>query len=106
MLIIRGANVFPSQIESAIISADPRVTPHYHIYVDRVNNLDTMEIEVELNETTAFDEIRTLEEIKKKLEHAITSATSVRVKVKLVSAGSIKRSEGKAVRVTDKRKKD
>jgi phenylacetate-CoA ligase len=104
MLIIRGANVFPSQIESAIISADPRIAPHYHIYVDRVNNLDTIEVEVELCEHMAIDEIRTLEEIKKKLENAITSATSVRVKVRLVSAGSIKRSEGKAVRVTDKRK--
>ncbi|MCL2630750.1 MAG: phenylacetate--CoA ligase [Firmicutes bacterium] len=104
MLIIRGVNIFPSQIESVLMSADSRVAPHYHIITDRVNNLDILEIEVELNDGANFDEIKTVEEITKKLTVEIASAISVVPKVRLVSTGSIKRSEGKSVRVTDRRK--
>lgn len=104
MLIIRGVNVFPSQIESVLISSDPRISPHYHITVDRVNNLDTMTIEVELDRSVAFDEIKTVEALTKKLAGDIASAIGVSANVRLVSSGSIKRSEGKAQNVTDLRK--
>ena len=104
MLIIRGVNVFPSQIESVLISSDPRISPHYHITVDRINNLDTMTIEVELDRSVAFDEIKTVEALTKKLAGDIASAIGVSANVRLVSSGSIKRSEGKAQNVTDLRK--
>ena len=103
MLIIRGVNVFPSQIESVLIK-DKRVSPHYHITIDRINNLDTMEIEVELDRSIAFDEVQEIETLQKKLSAEIASAIGVSAKIKLVSCGTVPRSEGKAVFVTDKRK--
>lgn len=106
MLIIRGVNVFPSQIESVLMSCDGRISPHYHITVDRVNNLDTMLIEVELEPNVAFDEVKEVEALRKKLAGDIISAIGVSAEVKFVSNGSIRRSEGKAVRVTDNRKFD
>ena len=104
MLIIRGVNVFPSQVESALINCDPRISPHYHITVDRINNLDIMSIEVELARGVAFDEVKVLEELTKKLSGDIASAIGISAKVKLVSSGSLARSEGKAKLVTDNRK--
>ena len=103
MLIIRGVNVFPSQIESVLIK-DKRISPYYHITIDRINNLDIMQIDVELDRGVAFDEVQEIEILKKKLTADIASAIGVSAKVNLVSAGSIKRSEGKAVYVTDNRK--
>ena len=103
MLIIRGVNVFPSQIESVLLKNDS-ITPNYHITVDRVNNLDTMEIQVELSSSVALDEVAHVEEIRKKLTADMTSALSVSAKITLVSPGTITRSEGKAKRITDKRK--
>ncbi|MBO7178197.1 MAG: phenylacetate--CoA ligase, partial [Clostridia bacterium] len=103
MLIIRGVNVFPSQIESVLIK-DNRISPYYHITIDRINNLDIMQIDVELDRAVAFDEVQEIEQLKKKLTADIASAIGVSAKVNLVSAGSIKRSEGKAVYVTDNRK--
>ncbi|MFA5449808.1 MAG: phenylacetate--CoA ligase [Clostridia bacterium] len=103
MLIIRGVNIFPSQIESVLMSSDKRISPHYHINIDRINNLDIMEIEIELDSSVAFDEIKTIEEVKRKLAADIASAIGVYANIKLVSCGSIARSEGKAKRVTDKR---
>ncbi len=103
MLIIRGVNVFPSQIESVLIK-DKRISPYYHITLDRVNNLDIMQIDVELDRAVSFDEIQEIEALKKKLTADIASAIGVSAKINLVSAGSIKRSEGKAVYVTDNRK--
>lgn len=103
MLIIRGVNVFPSQIESVLLK-DTNVTPNYHINVDRVNNLDTMEIVVELSPNVALDEVAHVEEIRKKLAADMASALSVSAKISLVSPGSVPRSEGKAKRITDKRK--
>ncbi len=103
MLIIRGVNVFPSQIESVLVKQGNQVEPHYHITIDRINNQDTMFIEVELSRDIAFDEIKTIERLTEKLTGEINSAIGINAKVKLVSSGSLKRSEGKAQRVTDKR---
>ena len=103
MLIIRGVNVFPSQIENVLLK-DSNVTPNYHINVDRVNNLDTMEIVVELSPNVALDEVAHVEEIRKKLAADMASALSVSAKISLVSPGTVARSEGKAKRITDKRK--
>ena len=80
------------------------IEPHYHINVDRVNNLDTMEIVVELSPSVALDEVAHVEEIRKKLTADMASALSVGAKITLVSPGTIARSEGKAKRITDKRK--
>lgn len=104
MLIIRGVNVFPSQVESAIIKCDERISPHFHITVDRVNNLDIMTIEVELAEGAAFDKVSDVEKLSKKLNDDIASAIGVSASVKIVSHGSVARSEGKAKLVTDNRK--
>ena len=98
MLIIRGVNVFPSQIESALLSVDSKAT-NYFLEVDRVNNLDTLEVQVEMREDMFGDEIKTLEAYKKKVKAAI----GVGVSVKLVEPKTLARSTGKAVRVNDKR---
>ena len=103
MLIIRGVNVFPSQIESVLLK-NSDIQPHYHINVDRVNNLDTMEIVVELSPSVQLDEVAHVEEIRKKLTADMASALSVGAKITLVSPGTVARSEGKAKRITDKRK--
>ena len=103
MLIIRGVNVFPSQIESVLLQ-NPNIEPHYHITVDRVNNLDTMEIAVELSPNIEIENIDKIEAVRQKLTADMASALSVGAKIKLVSPGTITRSEGKAKRLTDKRK--
>ncbi len=103
MLIIRGVNVFPSQIESVLLSGNRPITPHYHINVDRVNNLDIMELEVELSNDAHFDVVEDIEKMKKTLSADIASAIGISAKIKLVSEGSVARSEGKAKRVTDRR---
>ena len=102
MLIIRGVNVFPSQIESALLSVDSKAT-NYFLEVDRVNNLDTLEVQVEMRADMFGDEIKTLEAYKKKVKAAIDSAIGVGVSVKLVEPKTLARSTGKAVRVNDKR---
>ena len=103
MLIIRGVNVFPSQIESVLLK-NPDIEPHYHINVDRINNLDVMEIVVELSPSISIDEVAHVEEIRKKLSSEMTSALSVSAKITLVPPGTVARSEGKAKRITDRRK--
>ena len=103
MLIIRGVNVFPSQIESVLLK-NPDIEPHYHINVDRINNLDVMEIVVELSPSISIDEVAHVEEIRKKLSAEMTSALSVSAKITLVPPGTVARSEGKAKRITDRRK--
>ena len=103
MLIVRGVNVFPSQIEAAIMNV-AGVSPHYMIYVDRVNNLDTMEIHIELAGNIAPDMVSDLESIKKKVETEVNSYIGVGARIKLCESGSIQRSEGKAQRVVDRRK--
>lgn len=104
MLIIRGVNVFPSQIESELIKMGDKISPHYHITVDRINNTDVMKIAVELSSSVAFDEVSEIESLKSSIESNINSAIGISAKIELVSSGTIKRSEGKANRVTDNRK--
>ena len=105
MLIIRGVNVFPSQVEAALVDVE-EVTPHYLMIVDRVNNLDTLEIQVEIDEKYYTDEIRGIEKITKKIAHVIQQALGISAKITLVSPFALKRSEGKAVHVIDNRKYD
>lgn len=103
MLIIRGVNVFPSQVEAALIEVE-EVTPHYMMIVDRVNNLDTLEIQVEIDQKFYTDEIKGIERLTKKIGHVIQQALGLSAKVKLVGPNTLKRSEGKAVHVIDNRK--
>ncbi len=103
MLIIRGVNVFPSQVEAALQEVK-EVTPHYMMIVDRVNNLDTLEIQVELDSKYYTDEIKVLEAITKKITHVINQALGLSAKIKIVEPQTLVRSEGKAVHVIDKRK--
>ncbi len=102
MLIIRGVNVFPSQIESVLIDLDG-VSPHFQIIVTREKNLDVMTVLVELTEASFTDEVRKLEEINNRIRSSIESTLGIAVNVKLVGPKSIERFEGKAVRVIDKR---
>lgn len=103
MLIIRGVNVFPSQIESVLMEID-EVEPHYQLIVDREGNLDTLTVLVEVGEHAFSDEVRKLQELEKKIEKNIKEYLGVSAKVKLVEPKTIARSEGKAQRVIDKRK--
>ncbi|HZD59818.1 MAG TPA: phenylacetate--CoA ligase [Anaerolineae bacterium] len=103
MLIIRGVNVFPSQIESVLMEIDG-VEPHYMIIVDRVGQLDIMQVQVEVNERFFSDEVRHLEEFEKKVKREIESLLNISVDVMLVEPKTIQRSEGKAKRVIDNRK--
>jgi len=102
MLIIRGVNVFPSQIESVLLEVE-QASPHYLIIVDRVGDLDTMEVQVEMVPGFEFDAVRMVEKKEQELQRAIESTIGLAVKVNLVSPGSIQRSEGKAKRVIDNR---
>jgi len=103
MLIIRGVNVFPSQIESVIMEIDG-IEPHYQLEVAREGRLDTLTVKVEVNEKVFSDEVKNLQSMERKLEKNIKEMLSVSAQVKLVEPKSIQRSEGKAVRVVDKRK--
>ena len=104
MLIIRGVNLFPSQIEHVLLELG-ETSAHYMLYVDRKNNLDTLELKVELEEAQLTDKIRDLQNLSRKIEHALNSAIGLSVKVTLVEPKTIARSEGKAKRVVDNRKK-
>jgi len=104
MLIIRGVNVFPSQIETVIMNVGGGVQPHYQIIVDRIDSLDMMEIQVEISEQVFSDEVRVIENLRKRLEHDMQSMLGISAKISLVSPNSLPRSEGKAKRVIDKRK--
>lgn len=102
MLIIRGVNVFPSQVESVLLSIG-ETAPHYMLVVDRKDNLDTLEIQVEITQQLFSDEVRKLEDIEKKICKEMQSTLGIGAKVKLVEPKTIQRSEGKAKRVIDKR---
>ncbi len=102
MLIIRGVNVFPSQIESVLMEMT-ETTPHYQLIIKRENNLDTMEVLVEIDEKNWSDSIRELEGIRQRIDHNIKSTLGISAKVRLVEPHSIERSEGKAKRVIDHR---
>ena len=103
MLIIRGVNLFPSQIEHVLLEMG-ETSAHYMLYVDRQNNLDTLELQVELDESKLTDTIKDLQNLSKRIQHALNSAIGLSVKVTLVEPKTIARSEGKAVRVVDRRK--
>ena len=103
MLIIRGVNVFPSQIESVIMEFEG-IEPHYQLVVDREGRLDTLTVKVEVNERIFSDEVKNLQAMERSLEKNIKEMLGVSAKVKLVEPKSIQRTEGKAVRVIDKRK--
>jgi len=103
MLIIRGVNVFPSQVEHVLMGVEG-VEPHYQIVVDREGNLDTMQVQVEVSEGVFSDEIRVLENLTKHIQKEIKDLLGVTCKVKLVEPKTIQRSEGKAQRVIDNRK--
>ncbi len=102
MLIIRGVNIFPSQIESLLMETEG-VEPHYQIIVDRVNNLDTMEVKVEVSEKIFSDEIKHLQKLKERIEKDIKDLYGITVKVTLAEPKTLQRFEGKAKRVIDKR---
>lgn len=104
MLIIRGVNVFPSQIESVLLEIEG-TEPHYLIVVNRVDALDCMEVWVEVSDRIFSDAIKGLEQLEKKIHHEIHSVLGISVKVKLVESKTIERSEGKAKRVIDNRPK-
>lgn len=103
MLIIRGVNVFPSQVENVLVGIEG-VEPHYLIVVEREGNLDTMQVQVEVSEGLFSDEVRVLENLSKHIQAEIKDMLGVTCKVKLVEPRTIQRSEGKAQRVIDKRK--
>ncbi len=106
MLIIRGINVFPSQVESVVLTME-EIAPRYMLVVDRVNNLDTLTVQVELRQdyfTATMDTPAAIDELSKKLSAKLKSVLSIGVKVQLKAPGTIERSQGKSTRVVDKRK--
>ena len=103
MLIIRGVNLFPSQVESVLLEMN-EIKPHYLLIVDRVNNLDTLELKVEVDEAFFQDKISQLESLRQKLQSNLESSLGLGIKVTLVEPKMIERSEGKSQRVIDKRK--
>ena len=102
MLIIRGVNVFPSQIEHVILSLG--MEPNYQIIVDRVNNSDVLTVCVEMSEAFFSDEVKKIEHKEREISASLQSMLGVSAKVRLVEPRSLPRFEGKAVRVTDNRK--
>jgi len=102
MLIIRGVNVFPSQIEAVLMDVEG-VEPHYQLIVTRDGTLDVLEVQVEVNESIFTDEIKGLERLARRVEEDIKDLLGVSCKVRLVEPKTIQRSEGKAKRVIDKR---
>ena len=102
MLIIRGVNVFPTQIEEVLLSI-PEIGPHYEIIVDRKNHLDTMEIKVELTDDTLLDSYAQLGALEKNIRSRLKVILGLDAAIKLVAPRSLQRFEGKAKRVTDLR---
>jgi phenylacetate-CoA ligase len=104
MFIIRGVNVFPSQIEAALLSVEGTL-PHYNIILFTENGMDNIEVDVEITEKVFSDKVRAMEALQKSLTNAIEQTLGIRVRVKLVAPQTIQRSEGKAKRVIDHREK-
>ena len=103
MLIIRGVNVFPSQVESVLLQLG-NTAPYYQLIVDRIDNTDVLEIQVEISPEMFSDTVKSLEDQEKIIKNAIDSTLGISAKIRLVEPKSITRTEGKAVRVIDKRK--
>lgn len=102
MLIIRGVNVFPSQVESVLLTIK-EVAPYYQLVVDRINNLDTLEVRVEMNELLFSDSVKEISSVESEIRRKLDSVLGISAKVTLVEPFAIERSEGKAKRVIDKR---
>ena len=104
MLIIRGVNVFPSQIEAVLLNIKG-IEPHYQLIVDRVETLDTLEVQVEISEKllAESDEVKALQNVQRRIVKDIKDYLGITAQVKLVEPKSLQRSEGKASRVIDKR---
>jgi phenylacetate-CoA ligase len=102
MFIIRGVNVFPSQVETALLAVEGTL-PHYQIVLTREKGLDEMEVKVEVTPEVFSDQIRALEALQHKLEQSLDHTLGIRARVTLVGPRTIPRSEGKAKRVDDKR---
>ena len=103
MLIIRGVNVFPSEVEAALLTIDG-TTPHYMINVDRVDNTDTLEVQVEVEERFFSDEVSSLENLSRKIHDKLREALGLNAKISLVQPNSLVHSDGKTKHVNDKRK--
>ncbi|MCX8108099.1 MAG: phenylacetate--CoA ligase [Verrucomicrobiae bacterium] len=103
MLIIRGVNLYPSQIEAAILRVEGTL-PHYQIVVDRQKDLDVLEVQVEVTPEVFSDTVGAMEQLQQRLMRSIESITGLRAEVRLVAPKTLQRSEGKAKRVVDKRK--
>jgi phenylacetate-CoA ligase len=103
MLIVRGINLYPSQIEAALLQVEGTL-PHYALIVDRDKGLDTLEVQVEVTPEFFSDTVGVLEELQGRISHSIESVTGLRAEVRLVAPRTLQRSEGKAKRVQDKRK--
>jgi phenylacetate-CoA ligase len=104
MFIIRGVNVFPSQVETALLEVEGTV-PHYQIVLTREGGLDRMEVEVEVTPEVFSDKVRAMEQLEQRLVHALDHILGIRVAVRLVEPHGIERSQGKAKRVVDRREK-
>ena len=103
MLIIKGVNVFPTQIEEVLFQVEG-CEPHYQLIVDRVNNMDSLEVQVEVNEKIFFDEMKQQRQFVIEAEKKLATVLGVSAKIKLVEPSTIQRHEGKAARVIDRRK--
>lgn len=103
MIIIRGVNVFPSQIETVLVGMQG-VAPHYMLYVDRINSVDKLEVHVEMTEEMYSDKVGEIEDLRRQIKERIKSVVGISADIKLVPPKSIPRSEGKAKRIVDKRK--
>ncbi len=102
MLIVRGVNIFPSQIEEVLLKSKS-IEPHYQLLVDRVHQMDCLEVRVEMDDNLFSDEIRILEQREREIESELSTVLGIRARVKLVEPKTIQRSEGKAQRIVDKR---
>jgi phenylacetate-CoA ligase len=102
MLIIKGVNVFPTQIEEILFQVEG-CEPHYQLVIERIDNVDRLEVQVEVNESIFFDEMKKQREFVLNVEKRLANALGIGAKVKLVEPSSIRRSEGKAQRVVDRR---
>jgi phenylacetate-CoA ligase len=102
MLIIKGVNVFPTQIEEVLLQVES-CQPHYQLIIDRKGNMDTLEVHIEVNEEIFFDEMKMQRDFVLMLEKRLATMLGVSAKVKLVEPASLKRHEGKAQRVIDRR---
>ena len=102
MFIIRGVNVFPSQVETALLAVEGTL-PHYQIVLTREKGLDQMEVQVEVTPEVFSDKIGGLEALQARLVHALDQVVGIRAQVRLVEPHTIQRSEGKAKRLIDRR---